>query len=145
MSQDLQFKDGSNASEKNNEGFSLKTLEHIMQPRNFEEMTDHNGFALVEGECGDRMAFFLRIESGIIKKAAFVTDGCGATIACGSACSEEVTNDNINKAFSFSSADLINLLGGLPVDHEHCASLAVRAMRLAILNYRQRIKENSNV
>ena len=84
---DSEIDESISGREKMNDEFSLKTLEYIMQPKNFEEMEDHDGIAIVQGQCGDRMAFFLKVEDNVINKATFVTDGCGATVACGSASS----------------------------------------------------------
>ncbi len=133
----------SGASEERSE-FSLKTLEYIMQPKNFEEMDSPDGIAIIQGQCGDRMAFFIKMEGDVLKRATFVTDGCGATVACGSALSQIVTGKGLNEAFSFSADNLLSHLGGLPSDHEHCAALAVRTLRTAILNYRERIKDRTD-
>ena len=64
--------------------YSAKVLEEARHPRNMGGMLEPDGHALVCGPCGDTMEMFLRIQDLRIEVAAFMTDGCGPTVACGS-------------------------------------------------------------
>ena len=89
-----------------------------------------------EGSCGDTMHFFLEIKDGIIEKANFITDGCGATVAAGSQTTILIEGKSLEFAENLKPNDIENALGGLPDDHKHCAELAVRTLRRTIEKYR---------
>ena len=88
-----------------------------------------------EGFCGDTMQFFLKIENNIIKKATFITDGCGATVAAGSQTTIMIEGKTLEFAESLKPIDIDNALGGLPDDHTHCAELAIKTLIYAIEKY----------
>ncbi|MFX1493199.1 MAG: iron-sulfur cluster assembly scaffold protein [Promethearchaeota archaeon] len=89
-----------------------------------------------EGTCGDTMQFFLKIREGIIEKANFITDGCGATVAAGSQTTMMVEGKTLEFAEKLKPIDVENALGGLPDDHKHCAELAIKTMIRAIEKYK---------
>jgi nitrogen fixation NifU-like protein len=67
---------------------SAALIDHIKNPRNMDDVPNHNGFAVNDGYCGDMMMMWVQIENGVVVNAAFMTDGCGPSIACGSATTE---------------------------------------------------------
>jgi nitrogen fixation NifU-like protein len=91
--------------------------------------------ASYRGPCGDLMDITLRIREGRIMDAKFVTDGCGATVACGSKLTVMINNMDVQDAMKISNIDLENALGGLPEENKHCAVLAVNTLRKAIGHY----------
>ena len=88
-----------------------------------------------EGPCGDTMSFYLKIEDNIIKKANFLTDGCGASVASGSQTTLLIENKSVDDAEKLEADDIDNALNGLPEDHKHCAELAIRTLKGAIDDY----------
>jgi nitrogen fixation NifU-like protein len=80
---------------------------------------------VIKGPCGDTMKISLKIENGIISDARFWTDGCGATIACGSMLMKMVKGKSIEESSRISKDDLLKALNGLPKEHLHCAKLAI--------------------
>lgn len=88
-----------------------------------------------EGSCGDTMSFFLRIEDNIIKKAYFLTDGCGASVATGCQTTLLIENKSVDDAEKLEADDIDHALNGLPEDHKHCAELAIRTLKRAIDEY----------
>ena len=88
-----------------------------------------------EGPCGDTMSFFLKIEDNIIKKANFITDGCGASVATGCQTTLLIENKSIDDAEELKAEDIDAALNGLPEDHKHCAELAIRTLERAIDDY----------
>jgi nitrogen fixation NifU-like protein len=90
-----------------------------------------------KGPCGDTMEFFLKIKNGMIEKANFITDGCGASVATGSQTTILVEGKDLNYAINLKPEIIDNTLGGLPDDHKHCAELAVRTLKKAIENYKR--------
>jgi NifU-like protein involved in Fe-S cluster formation len=81
------------------------------------------------------MEFYMKFHDGKIEDVTFLTDGCGATIACGSMLTSMIKGYNVEEAGKISPDDLITALGGLPKDNLHCAALAVGTLRKAIRNF----------
>jgi nitrogen fixation NifU-like protein len=112
--------------------FSAAVLKEARQPRNVGIMLDPDGYALVCGPCGDTMEMFLRVQDSRIEVAAFMTDGCGPTVACGSMLTRMAQGRSLDEAAAIEAADLIIALDGLPPEHVHCATLAVNTLLQAI-------------
>jgi nitrogen fixation NifU-like protein len=115
--------------------YSEAAIEHGMNPRNLGDMEDADGFGRVIGPCGDTMEIWLKVRDGIIAKASFLTDGCGTSIASGSMVTELAKGENIAKALKISRKDVLNALGGLPEESQHCALLAANTLKTAIKDY----------
>ena len=118
--------------ERERELFSAKVLEEARQPQNMGLMLDPDGHALECGPCGDTMEMFLRVQDSRIEVAAFMTDGCGPTVACGSILTQMAQGKSLEEATTIEAADVIIALDGLPPEHVHCATLAVQTMCQAI-------------
>jgi nitrogen fixation NifU-like protein len=113
--------------------YSAQVIEHARNPDNLRRMDRPDRAAAVTGWCGDTMEFYLRLDrEGEIREAAFMTDGCGPTVACGSMLSSMVRGLSLEKALLVSKQELIDRLNGLPEESVHCADLAVNALRAAI-------------
>ena len=121
--------------------YSEITIDHAMNPRNVGDMADADGFAKVTGPCGDSMEIRLKVNNDTIVGATFMTDGCGTTIASGSIVTEMAKEKNIIEARKISSQDVLNALGGLPEESQHCALLAANTMKAAIRDYLAMKKE----
>lgn len=115
--------------------FSAKVLEHFNHPRNVGVIPKTHAFAMLKGVCGDTMEIFLKIEADVITEAKFNTDGCIATIACGSAITGLVTGKTVDEVFGLSAGQLLRELDGLPAGHKHCALLTVNTLYSAIGKY----------
>jgi nitrogen fixation NifU-like protein len=100
-------------------------------------MLEPDGHAVVCGPCGDTMEIFLRLKESLIEMAAFMTDGCWPTVACGSALTTMVRGMTLDQAAEIDSTDVISALDGLPAEHVHCATLAVNTLREAIAHRRR--------
>ena len=121
--------------------YSQTTIDHAMNPRNLGDMEDADGFAKVTGSCGDSIEIWLRVNNGTIADATFMTDGCGTSIASGSMVTELVKGRTTPEARGISQQDILNALGGLPEESEHCALLAADALKVAIRDYLAMKKE----
>jgi nitrogen fixation protein NifU and related proteins len=115
--------------------YSETVIDHAMNPRNLGEMTDNDGFAKVTGPCGDTMEIWLKVIDGIIIQATFYTDGCGTSIASGSMVTEIAKGKSITEAQKISQRNVLDALGGLPDESEHCALLAANTLREAVRDY----------
>jgi nitrogen fixation NifU-like protein len=119
--------------------FSAKVLEEARRPQNMGVMLDPDGHALVCGPCGDTMEMFLRVQDSRIEVAAFMTDGCGPTVACGSMLTQMAQGKSLEEAAAIEVADVIIALAGLPPEHVHCATLAVHTLQEAMADHQQEV------
>ena len=115
--------------------YSEAVIEHSMDPRNVGDLEDADGFAKVTGPCGDTMSIWLKVKNGAISDASFMTDGCGTTIAAGSMLTEMAKGKSISQAQKINQQDVLNALGGLPEESQHCALLAANTLKEAIRDY----------
>lgn len=118
--------------------YSREVIEEFRHPANVGRMQDADGEGVGDGICGDSMEMYLKVKDGRIVRCTFYTDGCGATIACGSRLTRFVAGMALDDAKAVRPSDLVSLLSGLPEEHVHCASLAMIALRNAMRNYESR-------
>ena len=123
------------------ETYSKVVIREYRNPSNFGVIENPDALGEVKGPCGDTMKMSLRIEDRKIRDACFWTDGCGATIACGSMLIKMIKGENLEKAADITSERLIDSLEDLPEEHIHCSKLAVDTLQNAIENYHK--KKNS--
>ena len=115
--------------------YSDTVIDHAMNPRNVGVMQDADGFARVTGPCGDTMEIWLRVNNNAIAAATFMTDGCGTSIASGSMVTEMAKGKSISEAQKTTRRNVLDALGGLPQESEHCALLATNTLKAAIRDY----------
>jgi nitrogen fixation NifU-like protein len=112
--------------------YSEKVIDHFMNPRNVGAMDEADCSTYMSGICGDTIGIFVRLSQDRIERVSFVTNGCGATIACGSALTSLAQGLSIDEARKLTGNDLIRYLDGLPRENTHCADLAVNTLRGAL-------------
>jgi nitrogen fixation NifU-like protein len=115
--------------------YSEAVIEHSMNPRNLGDLEDADGFAKVTGPCGDTMSIWLKVSDNTIINARFLTDGCGTSIASGSMVTEIAKGKSVSEAQKTTQRDVLDALGGLPQESEHCALLAADTLKAAIRDY----------
>ena len=115
--------------------YSETVLNHGQNPRNLGISAKSNAFSIIFGPCGDTMAVWLYIENNKITDIGFTTDGCATSLAAGSMVTEMAKGKNIDDALQISQQDVLDALGGLPKESEHCALLAANTLKEAINNY----------
>ncbi len=91
-------------------------------------MHDPDSHARVTGPCGDTMEVFLRVKEGCVSDASFVTDGCAASIACGSVVCDLALGKPAARLREVTQEAILEVLGGLPEADMHCALLAARTL-----------------
>lgn len=115
--------------------YAETVVEHATNPRHVGDMEDADGFARITGPCGDTMEIWLRVKNNTITEATFMTDGCGTTIAAGSMVTELAKGESVSQSLKISQQDVLNALGGLPEESEHCALLAANTLEAAVKDY----------
>ena len=107
-------------------------------------ISDADTVAHVTGSCGDSMVIYMKFENGRVINAVFQTDGCAPTIICGSFAAELALNKSADEVMDISGEDIMAQFGGLPEEHEHCATLAAGALYEAVHRYmvKQARREN---
>lgn len=114
-------------------------MDHLRNPRNQGEMDDPDGVGEVQNPvCGDTMRLFIKVDSGRITEATFLTFGCSAAIASSSLTTEMIKGKTIEEALSISEEAIADALGGLPPSKIHCSILAEKAIKAAINDYLRR-------
>lgn len=112
--------------------FSERVIKEYNNPKNIGKMAQPDAFATLTGSCGDTMEIYLKMDHDIIEDISFMTDGCGATIACGSMLTSMVKGKSVEEAKAITDDDLITALQGLPEENLHCAHLAVITLEKAL-------------
>lgn len=116
------------------EKFSAVARKLIEKQENRGSLENPDARGGLRGWCGDSMQIDLRLAGEVILEARFETDGCNATIAAGGMVTRLATTLTLAEARLITPQEVISTLGGLPEDHQHCAQLAVNALRLALQN-----------
>lgn len=111
-------------------------LDHWKNPRNLGLLENPDGYARVQGPCGDTMEMSVRMDGDVVAACGFQTDGCGTTVVCGSAATWLATNRTFVEALGAVNASaILELLGGLPEADTHCAALAAETLRRALADH----------
>jgi len=120
-----------------NEAYSSTVLDHAMNPRNVGRVENENGFAVYTGPCGDTMMISINVQGGVLTDVRFWTEGCGTAIAAGSMVTDLAKGETLDDAMVIGKEEVLEALGGLPEENEHCALLAATTLQMAIEDYRK--------
>lgn len=115
--------------------YSETTVEHILRPRNAGSLQNPDSFANQHSACGESMDMWLRVSENRIEDISFWTDGCAATIACGSMASELAKGKTVQQALAVSARQIADALDNLPEGNFHCAQLAADTLRAAVRDF----------
>jgi nitrogen fixation NifU-like protein len=115
--------------------YSDTLMDHFQSPRNNGKMEapDRIGLVGTPGQ-GLFMLFCLRLADDVITEAKYQTNGCGASIACGSILTEMVLNRSIGECRAITAEQVFEALGGVPPDKAYCPGMAVAALQNALNN-----------
>jgi nitrogen fixation NifU-like protein len=103
-------------------------------------MDDPSSWAALTGSCGDTITIYLRIENDVVSKARFETTGCGSSQVSGEVACEYAQGKTVEQAGMLDGKDVLETLGGLPEENEHCAYLAAETLREAVRKYLEKEK-----
>jgi len=123
--------------------YSDKVITLAYEPSNVGRLKNPDGKSIAQGECGDKMEITFSLLEDKISEIRFLTDGCGATLACGSAVTELVKGKTLYQAGKIVPQNIVKYLDGLPPSHLHCAVLAVNALKNALKNCNEKSKQEN--
>lgn len=116
--------------------YTKKTIDHFLKPRNIGSIKNPDGQAQIGNMvCGDQLNFFLKVEKGKIKDVKFLSFGCASNIATASVLTEKVKGKTIAQAKAYDWQSVVDELGGLPRQKNHCSVMAVEGLKKAIADY----------
>ncbi|MFX0047941.1 MAG: iron-sulfur cluster assembly scaffold protein [Candidatus Hermodarchaeota archaeon] len=125
--------------EKEINDFNENIVNLSQNPKNWGKPSSFTISNSSKGSHKEMMEFYLTIDNGIIKKANFFTDGCGATVATGSQTTLLIEGKSLEYAENLKSKDINLALNGLPEDHKHSLELAVNTLKSLIRKYKSKI------
>ena len=115
--------------------YSETTTEHILCPRNDRAIPEPDGYACLKSGCGETMKIWLKLDrDNVVRNTGFWTDGCAATIACGSMATELAKGRLMADAISIDARLIADALVDFPEGNFHCAGLAGQALRAALID-----------
>jgi nitrogen fixation protein NifU and related proteins len=109
--------------------------DHAQNPHNHGPLEDFNGRARITGPCGDTMEFWISALDDKIEQIGFTTTGCGTSHAAGSMATCLAKGKSISYTLNIHQKDILDALGGLPKENEHCALLAVNTLKATCEDY----------
>jgi nitrogen fixation protein NifU and related proteins len=109
---------------------SERLLDHFQNPRNTGELGSPAIVVDVTNPaCGDMLRLSARIANDRVAEARFLTRGCTAAIAAGSALTEWMAGKSCGELATLAAADIETAVGGLEPASKHAAVLCVDAVR----------------
>lgn len=115
-------------------------IDHFTNPRNVGEMSpdEADGYACIgDPGCGDEMKLWISVREGRIARIAFKSYGCPGAISTSSMLTVLAEGKTIDEALGITDDDVVNALGGIPENKQHCSLLGVKALHAAIATLRQ--------
>ena len=111
-------------------------------PANFGPLKNATANAGVKGPCGDTMEMWLEIDEQQIRHATFITDGCQSSLACGAMAAWLAEGKSLDEAWKLFPVDIFKAAGEWV--EEHCALLAINALRAALDDYQRQQKPSAD-
>ncbi len=117
------------------QAYGERAFQRWREPVYLGTMEDPDGHASLTGICGDTMEIFLKFENDRVKKASFQTNGCGSSLVSGSFAAEMSIGKTPDGLLEITGEAILETLGGLPKENEHCAFLAAETLHDALNDY----------
>jgi len=122
-------------NEKTGRHYSARVIDYGTHPRNYGIMDKPDGYAKITGPCGDTVEIFLQVRDGKIDCITFTTDGCMTSLAAASAATEMAKGKVLRDCMKITQSTILDYLGGMPDNDQHCALLASKTLHRALRNY----------
>ena len=125
--------------------YSKKVMEEFMNPKNIGELKNPDGVGKVGNPtCGDIMQVHIKVKDNKIEEIKFKTFGCGAAIATSSMVTQLAMGKTLEEADNITYENLAESLKGLPPIKMHCSSMATKALKKAIIDYKTKSGGKNN-
>jgi nitrogen fixation protein NifU and related proteins len=121
--------------EKITGGLSEKVVDYGNNPRNYGSLDKPDGYAKIKGPCGDTMEMFLKIRNDKIDDISYTTDGCMTSHAAPTAATVMAKGKTVRECLKINQSSILEHLGGMPEDSEHCALLAANTFHKALRDF----------
>ncbi len=109
---------------------SERLLDHFQHPRNVGEIPDADVRVEVSNPiCGDILRLTAKLNSGRVETIGYLTRGCTASIAVGSALTELLQGRTGAEALAITKEQVEEAVGGLSNESKHAALLAVDGVK----------------
>lgn len=118
--------------------YSEKTINHFLNPIYSGELSDADSV----GEAGSPLTgiflkIWIKLDKGVISKAAFKAAGCVPIIAACNVTSGMVCGLKPEEALQIKISSVIRELGGIPAEKKYTVKLALDALKEAIINLKK--------
>lgn len=121
--------------EKITGGLSDRVVDYGSNPRNYGSLEKPDGYAKIKGPCGDTMEMYLKISNDKVIEISYTTDGCMTSHAAGTAATVMAKGQPVRDCIRINQSSILEHLGGMPADSEHCALLAANTFHSALRNF----------
>ncbi len=113
--------------------YSKRLLDHFQNPRNAGEIEDPDVRVEVSNPiCGDTLRLTARLEGGRLAEVRYLTRGCTASIAVGSALTELLEGKSGSEAAAITRDQVEEAVGGLSNESKHATVLALDAVKALV-------------
>ena len=122
--------------------YSEKVMQLFRAPTHTAVMRSPDGRGQYEDRVnGNMIEVFLKVRGPHIQDIKCRALGCIPAVAAGEMIAVLAQGQTLEAASAITAADIVKELGGLPKEKRHCAALAVKGLRAAIKDYRQRTQD----
>lgn len=113
--------------------YSQRLLDHFQNPRNAGEL-DHPDVKVEVSNpiCGDTLRLTARIANGRLAEVRYLTRGCTASIAVGSALTTLLGGKSGPEAAAITREQVEEAVGGLSNESKHAAVLGLDAVKALV-------------
>ena len=118
--------------------YSERLLDHFQNPRNAGEL-DHPDIKVEVSNpvCGDTLRLTARLEGGRLAEIRYLTRGCTASIAVGSALTVLLDGKSGPEAATITRYQVEEAVGGLSNESKHAAVLALDGVKALVGQMRE--------
>ena len=102
------------------------------------EIKNPDGYARVEGNCGDTMELSFKVKDGRITETHHWTNGCSVSGQCVEAAARLAMDKTPAEIKRINMMHIMDQVGRLPDSHLHCAQLAETTLQKALEDYQQK-------
>ena len=121
--------------------YNEKVLEIFKKSKNAGQISGASGIGKTGNvQCGDIIKIYIKVNAaGVITDAKFKTFGCVSAIASTDVACDMIRGKTVEAALKVTNKDVLDVLGGLPIQKIHCSVLAQDAIAKAVADYHKRL------